>query len=141
MTKFEFIGKNSESVRNILNSVKKNMEELHDSDLNIHIDDEGLADAREARKQSILRYTQSLVHAGECFDPNCLFPSCQKLKRVVQHTKNCKRGNVGCSICKQIIALCCYHAKHCPDSQENCLVPFCPKIKDISKQQQLQQHR
>jgi hypothetical protein len=36
------------------------------------------------------------------------------MKRVVQHTKICMRKtNGGCPICKQLIALCCYHAKHC----------------------------
>ncbi len=36
------------------------------------------------------------------------------MKRVVSHTKACKRKtNGGCPICKQLIALCCYHAKLC----------------------------
>ena len=54
------------------------------------------------------------MHACQCRDANCRLPSCQKMKRVVQHTKICKRKtNGGCPICKQLIALCCYHAKHC----------------------------
>lgn len=69
---------------------------------------------QEARKLSIQRCIQSLVHACQCRDANCRLPSCQKMKRVVQHTKMCKRKtNGGCPICKQLIALCCYHAKHC----------------------------
>jgi hypothetical protein len=37
-----------------------------------------------------------------------------QMKRVVSHTKACKRKtNGGCPICKQLIALCCYHAKLC----------------------------
>jgi len=68
----------------------------------------------EARKLSIQRCIQSLVHACQCRDANCRLPSCQKMKRVTQHTKVCKRKtNGGCPICKQLIALCCYHAKHC----------------------------
>lgn len=96
------------------------------------------ANPQEARKQSIQRCIQSLVHACQCRDANCRLPSCQKMKRVVQHTKNCKRKtNGGCPICKQLIALCCYHAKHCQEIK--CLVPFCPNIKHKLKQQQLQQ--
>ncbi|XP_030564506.1 CREB-binding protein isoform X1 [Drosophila novamexicana] len=96
------------------------------------------ANPQEARKQSIQRCIQSLVHACQCRDANCRLPSCQKMKRVVQHTKNCKRKtNGGCPICKQLIALCCYHAKHC--QEQKCPVPFCPNIKHKLKQQQLQQ--
>lgn len=92
----------------------------------------------EARKQSIQRCIQSLVHACQCRDANCRLPSCQKMKRVVAHTKNCKRKtNGGCPVCKQLIALCCYHAKHCQEAK--CPVPFCPNIKHKLKQQQLQQ--
>ena len=69
---------------------------------------------QEARKLSIQRCIQSLVHACQCRDANCRLPSCHKMKRVVSHTKQCKRKtNGGCPICKQLIALCCYHAKLC----------------------------
>lgn len=96
------------------------------------------ANPQEARKQSIQRCIQSLVHACQCRDANCRLPSCQKMKRVVNHTKLCKRKtNGGCPICKQLIALCCYHAKHCQEAK--CPVPFCPNIKLKLKQQQLQQ--
>lgn len=72
------------------------------------------ANPQEARKLSIQRCIQSLVHACQCRDANCRLPSCQKMKRVVTHTKICKRKTKGdCPICKQLIALCCYHAKHC----------------------------
>ncbi|KAG5682698.1 hypothetical protein PVAND_012032 [Polypedilum vanderplanki] len=93
---------------------------------------------QEARKQSIQRCIQSLVHACQCRDANCRLPSCQKMKRVVTHTKNCKRKtHGGCPICKQLIALCCYHAKHCKENK--CLVPFCPNIKQKLRQQSLAQ--
>ncbi|VDO12649.1 unnamed protein product [Brugia timori] len=60
------------------------------------------------------RCIQSLVHACQCRDANCRRSTCHKMKRVVQHTKGCKkRQNANCAICKQLIALCCYHAKHC----------------------------
>ncbi|CAG4940100.1 unnamed protein product [Colias eurytheme] len=96
------------------------------------------ANPQEARKLSIQRCIQSLVHACQCRDANCRLPSCQKMKRVVTHTKICKRKTKGdCPICKQLIALCCYHAKHCQESK--CSVPFCSSIKQKLKQQQVQQ--
>ncbi|TFK07320.1 lymphocyte antigen 6 complex locus protein G6c-like [Platysternon megacephalum] len=90
----------------------------------------------DSRRLSIQRCIQSLVHACQCRNANCSLPSCQKMKRVVQHTKGCKRKtNGGCPICKQLIALCCYHAKHCQENK--CPVPFCLNIKHKLRQQQL----
>ena len=49
---------------------------------------------------------------SQCRDTNCRLPSCHKMKRVVSHTKQCKRKtNGGCPICKQLIALCGYQTK------------------------------
>ena len=60
------------------------------------------------------------------------------MKRVVSHTRQCKRkSNGGCPICKQLIALCCYHAKVCQEAK--CPVHFCQNIKQKLRQQQLQQ--
>lgn len=60
------------------------------------------------------------------------------MKRVVTHTRSCKRKtNGGCPICKQLIALCCYHAKHC--NEIKCPVPFCLNIRQKLRQQQIQQ--
>ncbi|TRY97269.1 hypothetical protein DNTS_020570 [Danionella cerebrum] len=93
---------------------------------------------QESRRLSIQRCIQSLVHACQCRNANCSLPSCQKMKRVVQHTKSCKRKtNGGCPVCKQLIALCCYHAKHCQENK--CPVPFCLNIKHKLRQQQIQQ--
>lgn len=111
--------------------------------LGLDLDEESPNDLKqtnpqEARKQSIQRCIQSLVHACRCQEQQCRQPSCIKMKRVVAHTKVCKRKtNGGCPICKQLIALCCYHAKHCNEAK--CLVPFCPNIKHKLKQQQLAQ--
>eukprot|EP00118_Oscarella_pearsei_P006690 m.30696 g.30696 ORF g.30696 m.30696 type:complete len:1866 (+) comp31380_c0_seq1:236-5833(+) len=92
----------------------------------------------EQRKLSIQRCIQSLVHACQCRDSSCRLQSCMKMKRVVQHTKSCKRKtNGGCPICRQLIALCCYHAKHC--TEVKCPVPFCQNIKQKLQQQQMQQ--
>ncbi|XP_021114594.1 histone acetyltransferase p300-like [Heterocephalus glaber] len=70
---------------------------------------------------------QSLAHACQCCDATCSLPSCHKMSQIVQHTKGCKwKTNGRCPICKQLIALCCYHAKHCQENK--CPVPFCLNI-------------
>lgn len=100
----------------------------------------------ESRRLSIQRCIQSLVHACQCRDANCRLPSCHKMKCVVKHAKSCKRktpqtnqsqSSANCPICKQLIALCCYHAKHCNEAK--CTVPYCVNIKAKLKQQQMQQ--
>jgi E1A/CREB-binding protein len=90
---------------------------------------------QEARRLSVQKCIQSLVHACQCRDANCRIAACQKMKRVVMHAKSCQRKmNGGCPICKQLITLCCYHAKHCTETK--CPVPFCPNIKLKLQQQQ-----
>uniref|UniRef100_A0A0N5A519 histone acetyltransferase n=1 Tax=Parastrongyloides trichosuri TaxID=131310 RepID=A0A0N5A519_PARTI len=101
------------------------MEKL-DSDL--MSDDIKSNDSGNSRHESVQRCIRSLVHACQCRESNCRRPTCQKMRKVVNHTKTCKkRHNASCSVCKQLIALCCYHAKHCNTS--NCPVPFCLNIR------------
>ena len=83
-------------------------------------------------------FQRCLVHATRCRDHTCQFASCAKMKRVVEHTKTCKRKTGGgCRICQELIHLCCYHAKHCLERE--CVVPFCRHIKLKLRQQQTQQ--
>ncbi|NP_001191640.1 CREB-binding protein [Aplysia californica] len=91
---------------------------------------------QESRRKSIQRCISSLVHACQCRNANCRMNACHKMKRVVGHTMSCRRKtNNGCPICKQLIALCCYHAKHCVENK--CQVPFCAQLKQKLKQKQL----
>ncbi|KAF0295122.1 Histone acetyltransferase p300 [Amphibalanus amphitrite] len=93
--------------------------------------------ASDLRRQSLERCIKSLVHSCQCRDANCRQQSCQKMKRVVSHTKSCrKKVNGGCPICKQLVAVCCYHAKCC--KEDKCMVPFCGSIKSRLAQQQMQ---
>ncbi|KAM9210289.1 histone lysine acetyltransferase CREBBP-like [Dugong dugon] len=110
------------------------------------MDDEGSSQGKpqskspkESQRLSIQHCIQLLVHACQCRSTNCWLLSCQKMKRVVQHTKGCKRKTSGgCPVCKQLIALCCYHAKHCQENK--CSIPFCFNIKQ-KLCQQLTLHR
>ena len=92
---------------------------------------------REARKQSIRECIQSLVHACQCRDMTCKLQSCIKMKRVIRHTRDCRlRNNGNCSICKQFVALCLFHARDCDENQ--CSVPLCSNIKQKLKKQQIE---
>ncbi|GMR41299.1 hypothetical protein PMAYCL1PPCAC_11494, partial [Pristionchus mayeri] len=51
--------------------------------------------------------------------------SCKKMKRVVEHSKVCNQ-RPDCKVCKQLVALACYHAKSC--ETDGCMVPFCVQI-------------
>lgn len=93
--------------------------------------------SQNSRTESIQRCVQSLVHSCQCRDANCRRMTCHKMKRVVMHTRQCKRRQTGpCTVCKQLIALCCYHAKHCQEQQ--CPVPFCPNIRQKLAEQAAQ---
>ncbi|XP_034043531.1 CREB-binding protein-like [Thalassophryne amazonica] len=107
------------------------------------LDDHSNSQSGEASKRpqkrrplSIQHCIRSLAHACQCHDATCSLPSCQKMKKVVQHIKKCKcSANGGCPVCKQLIALCCCHAKYCQESI--CPVPLCPNIKFKLCQKQL----
>lgn len=106
----------------------------------IEVDSSKSADASNSRNESVKRCIQSLVHACQCRDANCRRPTCHKMKKVVQHTKLCKkRQQTNCPVCKQLIALCCYHAKHC--NLTMCPVPFCSNIRQKLQEQKRSQNR
>ncbi|XP_063380014.1 histone lysine acetyltransferase CREBBP-like [Cydia fagiglandana] len=93
---------------------------------------------QEARRLKVQSCISRIAHASTCRIEDCQAPSCVKMKSVIAHTKLCKRKTHGdCPICKQLIALCCYHAKNCRDRRETCSVPFCSRIKQKLKQRLL----
>lgn len=55
------------------------------------LNEEKSSDSANSRNESFKRCIQSLVHAVSCRDANCRRATCSKMKRVVQHTKLCKR--------------------------------------------------
>lgn len=64
--------------------------------LGLDLDGDGSSDGAgsqtpaESRKISIQRCIQQLMHACQCRDANCRQASCQKMKKVVCHTRSCK---------------------------------------------------
>lgn len=92
------------------------------------------------RKPNILACITALIHANMCRDANCRNPSCIQMKKVLAHLRNCpKRSSGTCPLCRQLISMCCMHAKSC--TKEQCQVPLCPQLKDRLRQQQLQKRR
>ena len=99
------------------------------------VSDTGKQDSMKERLQSFIRCIQTIIHACQCTDANCKLPKCLTMKTVMTHTKSCrKKADSSCPTCKQLIAICCYHAKHCYEYK--CKVPYCKQIK-----YKLQQHR
>lgn len=83
----------------------------------------------DPRMQAILQALESLIHTSTCRDDSCTFGQCEKMKRIFNHARDCKlKTQKDCRICKQLIALCCFHAKNC--EQTNCNVTFCSNIKE-----------
>lgn len=96
-------------------------------------------DTGESSRKKIETLKQSLEHACQCRDANCRLPRCQHMKHVVSHAKSCQKKTT-CSKCKQLIALCLYHANHCTDNR--CKVLLCEeykqKLKEHNRRQQAQ---
>ena len=85
-------------------------------------------------KPHIEMYLNTFMHAVHCRNANCTFAKCMQFKRVVAHSRACtKFKNSQCDFCRQLVALCIYHAKTCKD--DHCQVPFCGNIKIKLKQQ------
>lgn len=73
-------------------------------------------------------WIQELVHACQCKNKWCHSTTCQRIKQLLNHTKNCSiKMHGGCATCKTIVALCRNHAASCFD--KNCTFSFCFSIK------------
>lgn len=91
-------------------------------------------------KPYIELYLNTFMHAVNCRNANCTFAKCMQFKKVVQHSKQCQKfKNSQCEFCRQLIALCIYHAKSCKDDM--CQVPLCGSIKIKLKQQKALNHQ
>jgi len=91
-------------------------------------------DAVDERKQNWNKYIKALEHASTCRNTNCKIAHCQRMRKLIGHTRECKQRAGGCTLCRQLVMLCCHHAKTCKN--DSCTIPYCSKIKDKFKQQQ-----
>ncbi|XP_067668842.1 histone lysine acetyltransferase CREBBP-like [Haliotis asinina] len=90
------------------------------------------APPKKTRKQEIEGYVQSLVHAVKCKDPSCSVANCHRIREGVRHMKTCSmKMKGGCTTCRQLIALCCHHAKSCRN--DDCQLQFCVQLKNNSR--------
>jgi E1A/CREB-binding protein len=120
--------KHEHKMERLISSVVQNCDQ-NSSNPNV----ESIASSQLQRQQSMQRCIESLLHAVNCRNSQCVNRSCFRYKRVIQHTKECQGKNSQCNVCKQVIFLCWYHAKSC--MVQNCQVPFCTNLKTkIQKQ-------
>ena len=97
--------------------------------LNSKADTEMEAENEKIEEMSVLE------HAAQCKDNKCREKGCHKTKRVINHSKQCKRkADAGCPRCKKLIKSAISHANLC--TTVKCPVPYCANIK--YKKQQLQ---
>ena len=81
---------------------------------------------RNNRMESVQDCLGLMEHLSSCDSVRCGVRSCFRLKKAVQHAKECKRKGQ-CTLCKQVIRICVLHAKNCLVT--NCKVYFCGMIR------------
>ena len=77
-------------------------------------------------------YLSLLIHSVKCEDSlHCSFAKCAQFRKILDHSRQCqqKRTSAKCDYCRQLFALCIYHAKMCTD-EARCQIPFCASIKE-----------
>ncbi|CRL02310.1 CLUMA_CG015381, isoform A [Clunio marinus] len=119
----EFYGGSKTSPGDLQNMISKMMKNANQHEQRVrHV---------SSREEAINRCLSSLIHALNCREGvSCVAAGCQKMKRVVEHTRTCQRktsNSRGCPICMQLMSLCLYHSKLC--RQTVCHVPFCRIMK------------
>lgn len=95
---------------------------------------EGDMKVAEARRQN---YAQLLAHTCHCRNANCMRPGCLRMQGLVTHMRGCDRKQKGCQTCRQMVLLCCQHARSCTEAR--CPVPFCPKIRENQERRRREQ--
>ncbi|XP_063907962.1 histone acetyltransferase p300-like [Zophobas morio] len=90
---------------------------------------------KKIRKLKIIKAYHRFLHACTCSEPDCQNPDCDEMKSTVVHFQMCTRTpKRDCNSCRQLLALCCYHAKRNRDCEsELCVVPYCAKLKLLMK--------
>jgi len=95
----------------------------------------------DPRNESVKRVIASLKHASQCKNANCHSIQCKQMKKVLHHAKSCRKSLQAstCNVCRRLIVLCIYHAKHCEESK--CVVPFCNNFRMKFKIQEQENRR
>lgn len=117
--------------------LRRQMTDMKALPLACHCDDSGCStvhasteslEPKKTPRQQMVDNLNALVQACQCDDAVCSVVACEKMKKLVNHSKECEDlVNGGCSRCKTLFVLCCYHARSC--QLENCSVIHCTRIK------------
>lgn len=79
------------------------------------------ANIQQQRQITMQRMVETIRHAVQCRNANCIFKNCSPCKRLIQHTRECtKASRTQCQLCNKILSPIWFHAKTCTD--QNCLV-------------------
>lgn len=81
----------------------------------------------ELKRIAMQRCMDMLIHACRCTNNTCQETNCFKMKQMMLHSKQCPGPQHSCQVCKQLVSMCCYHAKNCRTPV--CTIPFCAGIK------------
>ncbi|CAF2062752.1 unnamed protein product [Rotaria magnacalcarata] len=84
--------------------------------------------SQQQRQINIQRMLDTLRHAVQCRNANCIFKNCAPCQRLLQHAKECTKASRNqCVLCNKIINPVWFHAKTCSDP--NCPLPYCTGFK------------
>ena len=76
---------------------------------------------QQQRQLTMQRMIETIRHAVQCRNANCIFKNCAPCKRYIQHTKECMKASRNqCPLCNKILSPMWFHAKTCTDP--NCSV-------------------
>ncbi|RWS22835.1 uncharacterized protein B4U80_03585 [Leptotrombidium deliense] len=82
-----------------------------------------------------------LNHTQHCSKDKCRSPACLRMRRVIEHSQQCRRKEgqtEPCPVCKQLVALITFHSRSC--DYERCSIPYCTRIKEkLAQNRSLQQ--
>ncbi|XP_063908095.1 CREB-binding protein-like isoform X1 [Zophobas morio] len=90
---------------------------------------------KKSRKLKVIKAYHRFLHACTCTESDCQNAGCDEMKSTVVHFKMCTRTpKKDCTSCRQLLALCHYHAKRSQDCESKlCIVPYCAKMKHLMK--------
>ncbi len=76
------------------------------------------------RKSGTEELLDKMTHLSTCNSSHCKAPGCSRLKRVLQHTRGCrKKIESSCPVCRQFLNICILHEKGCDN--KHCRIYFC----------------
>lgn len=109
-------------------NVKRQVVDVSDVIVKSYLKQKGPSDRKQCAKLCV----DILMHASSCRKARCDHDTCQKMKGVIAHFKNCQsKSKTSCRLCKQFISLCMFHGKDC--NNDKCSIPYCNRIKQSMK--------